>query len=180
MTYPLDIIVEKAKEFAHEAHDSIGQKRKYSGLPYWVHTDEVAELVATVTDDQEMIAAAHLHDVVEDVDKAPYDLRTIMELFGARVASLVFYLTNVYTRDIFPHLNRAERHKYEAERLAKESPDVQTIKYADIICNTRDIVKQDPKFAKIYLAEKRHLISLMTKGEATLREKAYTNCLPVR
>ena len=60
-------LIEKAKQFAHEAHDSIGQKRKYSGEPYWVHTDAVAEKVAAIGGTEVMVAAAHLHDVLEDV-----------------------------------------------------------------------------------------------------------------
>ena len=57
----------RAKVYAREAHQRIDQRRKYSNLPYHVHLEAVAKLVATVTDDEEMIAAAWLHDVVEYV-----------------------------------------------------------------------------------------------------------------
>ena len=56
-----------AKEFAHAAHDSIKQVRKYTGEPYWNHTDAVAEVVASVGGTEDMVMAAHLHDVLEDV-----------------------------------------------------------------------------------------------------------------
>ena len=59
-------IVNRAMRFAKETHQRIDQRRKYSGQPYSVHLEQVAKIVATVTDDQEMIASAWLHDVVED------------------------------------------------------------------------------------------------------------------
>jgi len=172
MPYDKDILVEKAKEFAHEAHDFILQKRKYTGAPYWVHTDEVAAIVSTVTNDPEVIAAAHLHDVVEDVNIEPYTAQTIYDLFGSRVANLVIELTNRYTKENVPTMNRSIRKLREAERLAKISYDAQTIKYADIIANTSDISKSDPKFAPKYLSEKREILKVMTGGHPVLFGRA--------
>jgi (p)ppGpp synthase/HD superfamily hydrolase len=163
---------EKAQAFAHAAHDSIHQKRKYSGLPYWVHTDEVAAIVATVTDDPEVIAAAHLHDVVEDVNKDGYDLETIIKFFGVRVAEIVSHLTDEYTKENYPLWNRTKRKAYEAIRLSQIGYDAQTIKYADFISNTADIVKNDPNFAKTYLQEKRVILSKMDKGHPVLFGRA--------
>lgn len=57
---------ERAREFATEAHKSIDQRRKYTNQPYIVHPLTVAELVRTVPHTEEMIAAALLHDVVEE------------------------------------------------------------------------------------------------------------------
>ena len=57
-------LVKKALEFASNAHN--GQTRKYTGEPYIVHPIEVMELVREVIDDPEVLAAALLHDVVED------------------------------------------------------------------------------------------------------------------
>ena len=56
--------IAKAKEFAREAHS--GQVRKYTGLPYTTHTEEVAQIVDNYNGSKEMIAAALLHDTVED------------------------------------------------------------------------------------------------------------------
>lgn len=60
-------LINLAKEFAHRAHDAIEQKRKYSGVPYWTHTDAVAELVEKFGGSTVMVVAAHLHDWLEDV-----------------------------------------------------------------------------------------------------------------
>jgi (p)ppGpp synthase/HD superfamily hydrolase len=172
MAYPLHQLIQKAKEFAHDAHDSILQKRKYTGLPYWVHTDEVADIVATVTDDPEVIAAAHLHDVVEDVNHFPYDLVTIIKLFGARVGAIVHDLTDEYTKENYPEYNRAFRKQMEAARLSKVGYDSQTIKYGDFISNSADIIKNDPAFAKTYLQEKKAILSVMDKGHPVLFGRA--------
>ncbi len=165
-------MITKAQKFAHAAHDSIKQVRKYSGLPYWVHTDEVASIVASVTDDWEIIAAAHLHDVLEDVNTAPYDEAGIVEEFGVGVLSMVDDLTDFYTKENFPRLNRKERKELEALRLSKIHPDSQTIKYCDFISNTADIVQNDPSFAKTYLKEKQAILKIMNKGNQELYQRA--------
>ena len=59
-------LVNHAIRFATEAHQRIDHRRKYSGQPYAVHLDQVAKIVETVTNDEEMIDAAWLHDIVED------------------------------------------------------------------------------------------------------------------
>lgn len=166
------IFIEAARQFAHEAHDSIQQKRKYTGAPYWVHTDEVASIVATVTDDPEMIAAGHLHDIIEDVNDFPYNIVGIRDLFGVRVANIVSELTDEYTKENYPLLNRRTRKACEAIRLSNVSYDAQTVKYADFISNTADIVKNDPNFAKVYLAEKRAILKVMTDGHPVLFGRA--------
>jgi (p)ppGpp synthase/HD superfamily hydrolase len=147
-------LVEQAADLAKAAHE--GQRRKYTGEPYWHHLRNVAELVAEVTDDEEMIAAAWLHDTLEDT---AVDYSTIRSGFGQRVAQLVLELTDEYTHEKYPGMNRASRKKAEAERLSKISADARTIKLADIKDNTRDIVERDPGFAKIYLAEKRDILA---------------------
>ena len=58
-------IVKEAYRFAEEAHK--GQKRKGGNdIPYFTHIEETASIVKTLTDKKEVIAAAYLHDVVED------------------------------------------------------------------------------------------------------------------
>ena len=59
-------LVKRASEYATSAHQRINHRRKYNKQPYHVHLEAVAGLVASVCDDQEMIAAAWLHDTVED------------------------------------------------------------------------------------------------------------------
>ena len=75
---------EEATLFALQAHQ--GMIRKRAGIPYILHPCEVATIVSTMTTDREVLAAAVLHDVVEDT---PVSLEQIEERFGARVAKLV-------------------------------------------------------------------------------------------
>lgn len=166
--------VSKVREFAHDAHDSILQKRKYTGLPYWKHTDEVASIVATVTDDVAVIAAAHCHDILEDVFPVNpfYSPTLIQDLFGDRVLSLVVDLTDVFVKEAYPDLNRKARKQKERERLGATSPASQTVKLADLISNTQDIVVNDADFARVYLREKVALLPHLIFGDKVLWARA--------
>ena len=156
-------IVLKAKQFAIEAHDSIGQVRKYTGEPYHVHPIAVAELVREKTYDDEIVAAAFLHDVLEDV--APtmpqYGAETIRTEFGERVLSLVIELTDVFTKENYPELNRKKRKSLEAERISKISESAKLIKRADLFDNSKTIMGS--RFEKAWLEEKEILESLIGK-----------------
>ena len=77
-------LVSEAVAFAVKAHD--GMRRKKSDLPYILHPMEAAVIVSTMTEDQNLIAAAALHDVVED---AGITIEEIEEKFGKRVRELV-------------------------------------------------------------------------------------------
>ena len=77
-------LVSEAIAFAVKAHD--GMRRKKSDAPYILHPMEAAVIVGTMTDDQNLIAAAALHDVVEDAD---ITINEIEERFGKRVRELV-------------------------------------------------------------------------------------------
>src|ERR1700733_11171850 len=90
-------LLEKAEEFAIQAHGSIAHKRKYTDEPYYVHPERVAKLVATVTSDIEVVAAAWLHDVLEDVapKNSNFNVDAIFKSFGDRVLHLVLEVTDV-------------------------------------------------------------------------------------
>ena len=77
-------LVSEAIIFAVKVHD--GMRRKKSGVPYILHPLEAATIVGTMTDDQEIIAGAVLHDVVEDTDTT---IDEIEEKFGKRIRELV-------------------------------------------------------------------------------------------
>lgn len=158
-------IYEKAKMFAVEAHGSIGQVRKYTGEPYHVHVQAVAELVATKTNDEEILAAACLHDVLEDVapSMSQYGKETILQEFGERVLNLVVELTDVYTKENHPDLNRKKRKQLEAERLAQVSEDAKLIKRADLFDNNKSIM--GTSFEKVWLQEKAVLDSVLGTWE---------------
>lgn len=87
-------IFEKAVCFATEKHS--GQVRKLSNAPYILHPLEVAAIVGTMTDDKEILAAAVLHDTVEDTDTT---LEEIRENFGKRVSLLVMTETEEKRED---------------------------------------------------------------------------------
>lgn len=157
-------IVEKARLFAQEAHKD--QKRKYSGEPYFVHCEEVAKIVESIGADDNMIAAAYLHDTVEDTGTP---LAMIVDEFGMDVAALVEDLTDV-SKPIDG--NRATRKKIDRLHTAKASPRAKTIKLADLISNSKDILKRDPDFAKVYLAEKKLLLEVLTEGNGFLYQQA--------
>jgi (p)ppGpp synthase/HD superfamily hydrolase len=154
-------IYHKARLFAVEAHGSIGQLRKYTGEPYHVHAHAVAELVATRTDDEEVLAAACLHDVLEDVEplKPEWGRGRILEEFGPRVLDIVIELTNVYTKENHPDLNRKARKALEAERLSKVCEEAKLIKRADLFDNSKSIV--GTSLEKVWLAEKKVLDELL-------------------
>lgn len=160
-------LVEHARMFAHGAHFAVGQLRKYTNEPYIVHPFEVASIVATVPDaTEEMIAAAWLHDVVEDTGVT---LDQVHLLFGANVAKLVFWLTDQSKPE---DGNRAARKAIDRAHIAAAPAEAQTVKLADLISNTKSIMAHDEAFAKVYLEEKRLLLEVMTKGHPALMAEA--------
>ena len=90
-------LVSEAIAFAVQVHD--GMRRKKSEAPYILHPMEAAVIVGTMTDDQNLIAAAALHDVVED---AGITIEEIEKKFGARVRELVASETEDKRADLPP------------------------------------------------------------------------------
>ena len=168
----LNNLVVRARKFAAEAHQ--GQTRKYTGDPYMVHPTQVAAMVAAMGDVGEgfecharAIVAAYLHDVVEDTDVTVDDIR---DEFGPEVARLVEELTDVSKPE---DGNRSFRKAMDREHLSKASHVAREIKYADLINNAFDIVLHDPRFAGVYLEEKRLLLEAMDNGcDTPLRQLA--------
>ena len=68
--------------------------------------------------------------------------------------------------------NRAVRKAIDKDHLAEQNAEVQTIKLADVISNSKDIKANDPKFAKVYIEEMKALLKVLTKGDKTLYAKA--------
>lgn len=160
------MLVNKAKTFAKQAHEAIDQRRKYTNDPYIVHPASVAKLVASVTDDEAMICAAWLHDVVEDT---PVTIEEIQAEFGEDVAQLVADLTDV-SKPVDG--NRKIRKEIDRGHTALASPRAKTIKLADLIDNSSSIAKYAPGFAKIYMQEKKALLAVLKEGDQTLYQMA--------
>lgn len=148
-------LINKAKEFSKLSHE--GQVRKYTGEPYLSHPKSVAKLVEMVGGTEEMIAAAWLHDVVEDCD---VKIETIEDEFGKIVASYVLWLSDTSKK---LHGNRAIRKSIDASVINHAPQEVKTVKVADIIDNSKSIMENDPQFAKVYLREKAMLLSTSLK-----------------
>jgi (p)ppGpp synthase/HD superfamily hydrolase len=160
-------IVRKAQVYAMAAHAAVGQRRKYTNEPYIVHPAEVAKIVAGVPGSTpDMVAAAWLHDVVEDTGCTYNDIHMG---FGTDIATLVGWLTDVSKPEDGP---RWYRKKMDREHTAEAPAEAQTIKLADLISNSKSIMAHDPKFAKVYLEEKRLLLDVMTRGDAGLMAEA--------
>jgi len=157
-------MLDRVLEFATAAHGD--QKRKYTGEPYITHPIAVAEIVKTVPHTDEMIAAALLHDVVEDTHVT---LDQIEDNFGGKVAELVGWLTDISRPE---DGNRRFRKSLDRDHSANAPAEAQTIKLADLIHNTESIEKHDPGFYTVYKQEKIELLKVLTKGDPTLLVRA--------
>ena len=115
--------------------------------------------MVTVDSAVETIATAWLHDCREDQGVMGEEIE---RRFGMRVAVGVALLSD------FEQGNRADRKAAGRDRLASAPGWVQTIKAADLISNTASIVQHDPKFASVYLEERRLLLDVLTKADARL------------
>jgi myo-inositol-1(or 4)-monophosphatase len=130
-------LVSEAIAFAVKAHD--GMRRKKSNAPYILHPIEAAVIVGTMTDDQNLIAAAVLHDVVED---AGITIEEIEERFGKRVRELV----QSETEDKRDHLPPAETwriRKEESLAVLKNTEDlgVLMVWLGDKLANMRSLYR---------------------------------------
>jgi Guanosine polyphosphate pyrophosphohydrolases/synthetases len=146
--------------------ERIDQRRKYTQQPYREHLEAVAGLVAQVTDDPEMLAAAWLHDTVEDT---PATFGEIERAFGPAVRALVADLTDV---SVPGDGNRAVRKAIDRQHTARASTRAKTIKLADLIDNCRDICAHDPRFARVYLSEAAALLEVLDAGDPGLYRQA--------
>jgi|JI10StandDraft_1071094.scaffolds.fasta_scaffold117428_8 (p)ppGpp synthase/HD superfamily hydrolase len=159
-------LTERAYVFAKAAHEAVGQMRKYTGEPYIGHPIEVAGILQTVPHTDAMLAAALLHDTVEDTQVTEADIE---REFGSEVADLVSWLSDVSCSE---DGNRAARKAIDLEHTSRAPAAAKTIKLADLISNTMRIVAHDPKFARVYLSEKAALLEVLKDGDPTLWARA--------
>ena len=130
-------LVSEAIAFAVKAHD--GMRRKKSNAPYILHPMEAAVIVGTMTDDQNLIAAAALHDVVEDAD---ITIDKIEEKFGRRVRELVESETEDKRADLPPESTWRIR-KEESLEVLKNTNDIGVLMVwlGDKLANMRSIYR---------------------------------------
>ena len=168
-------ILQKTTGFAKSAHGP--QRRKFVDEPYVNHLVRVMNICSEYTNDIPTLCAALLHDVLEDTDTTKQELLDYLHGIldheqSQRTMTLVEELTDIYTKKNYPRLNRRQRKNKEATRLAHSESASQTIKYADIIDNSSDILNAEPDFAKLFLYECRNLLKVMIDGNAELRQRA--------
>ncbi|RYY85069.1 MAG: HD domain-containing protein, partial [Chitinophagaceae bacterium] len=144
---------------------------------YIVHPLRVMELLEARGAGRVQLAAALLHDVLEDTRVTEEELlrflRSITDSNEAEaVLLLVVELTDVFTTSAYPQWARKRRKEAETERMGRISGAAQTVKYADILDNCREIVREDPGFAPKFLKECKGLLEAMTAGDPNLRAEA--------
>ena len=125
-------LLDRAILFAVKAH--AGTARRGKGFPYIVHPMEAMAIAATMTDGQEVLAAAALHDVVEDTDVTLDELR---DMFGERVAQLVDTESDRRT----PALDWRARKEESLRRLSLASRDEKIVAMGDKLSNMRAIAR---------------------------------------
>ena len=130
-------LVSEAIMFAVAAHD--GMRRKKSETPYILHPMEAAVIVSTMTDDQNLIAAAALHDVVED---AGITIEEVEAKFGKRVRELVASETEDKRADLPPASTWRIR-KEESLNVLKNTDDIAVLMVwiGDKLSNIRAIYR---------------------------------------
>ena len=127
-------LLDRAIIFAVQAHHNT--ERRGKGFPYIVHPMEAVEIVATMTTDQELLAAAALHDTIEDTDVTYEQIR---EAFGERVANLVHAESDQFTEGVSEEESWHDRKEAAINRLAATSHDAKIVAMGDKLSNMRAI-----------------------------------------
>ncbi|MBQ0063660.1 MAG: TIGR02172 family protein [Prevotella sp.] len=127
-------LLDEAIIFAVTAHG--GTERRGKGFPYIVHPMEAVEIVATMTADQELLAAAALHDVVEDTDVTIEEIR---QRFGDRVAQLVKAESEIPVVGVSETASWRERKQAAIARIENSSREEKIVAMGDKLSNMRAI-----------------------------------------
>ena len=142
MNGPLDTsLLDRAILFAVQAH--AGTERRGKGFPYIVHPMEAMSIAATMTADQEILAAAALHDVVEDTK---ISLDRIRELFGDRIARLV----DTESDRLGEGLDWRSRKEDSLRRLKKATYDGKIVALGDKLSNMRAIARDYTSMGEVF------------------------------
>ena len=165
-------IIDEAKLIARKAHE--GQYRSWSNNPYFVHCERVANRVVKLPwIAEEDIAAAYLHDVLEDVAIPQSKLleysNLILEKCGTTVLNLVLELTKPSVD--YPHLPRAKKLEMDWKHLDKVSDRAKRIKLVDRIDNVSDMEGASLNFMRKYADESGHLMILIGNVDLELAKE---------
>jgi len=129
-------LLDRAIVFAVHAH--AGTERRGKGFPYIVHPMEAVEIVATMSPDQELLAAAALHDTVEDTDVT---VKQIRAEFGDRIASLVASESDTFEPGVSEEDSWHARKQAAIDHLSAASRDAKIVALGDKLSNMRAIAR---------------------------------------
>ena len=129
-------LLDRAIVYAVKAHHNT--ERRGKGFPYIVHPMEAMEIVATMTADQELLAAAALHDTVEDTDVTVDDIR---REFGDRIADLVHSESDQFEEGVSEEDSWHDRKQAAINRLMSASHDTKVVAMGDKLSNMRAIAR---------------------------------------
>ena len=129
-------VLDRAILFAVKAHS--GTERRGKGYPYVVHPLEAVAIVATMTNDQDLLAAAALHDTVEDTDVT---IEQIRAEFGDRVAALVAVESDEMPTDVPEEDTWHARKQASIDRIANAGRDAKMVALGDKLSNMRAIAR---------------------------------------
>ena len=127
-------LLDRAIVFAVRAHHN--SERRGKGFPYIVHPMEAVEIVATITPDQELLAAAVLHDTIEDTDVTMEQIRAE---FGDRIANLVQAESDHFVEGVSEAESWHDRKQAAIDRLAAAPHDAKMVALGDKLSNMRAI-----------------------------------------
>lgn len=129
-------LVDKAIKFAVDAH--AGTERRGKGFPYVIHVLEAMEIVATISNDPELLAAAALHDTIEDTS-VTYD--RLKAEFGGRIADLVDSESDRFDNSLSEEDSWRSRKQAAIDRIAAGTRDSKIVAMGDKLSNMRAIAR---------------------------------------
>jgi guanosine-3',5'-bis(diphosphate) 3'-pyrophosphohydrolase len=143
--------VSRARDFGTRVHDD----QLYGIFPYWKHLQDVENVLIRFGygDDFELLAAAWLHDVMEDKGIQFHDIE---DSFGIKVANLVLHVTDDHGK------NRKERKANMYEKL-KAYPYSTPLKIADRIANMEWSLLTNLSLLEMYIKEHRDFMAFLYK-----------------
>lgn len=129
-------ILDRAIIFATNAHKD--QFRKGTQIPYILHPMEAAAIVGSMTTDEEVIAGAILHDVVEDTETT---VEEVIRVFAERIGSFVASESENKREDLPAELTWKIRKQETLDHLSAASIEVKMITLGDKLSNMRAIYR---------------------------------------
>ena len=129
-------LLQRAIEFAVKKHT--GQVRKGTTIPYVTHVIEAMEIVSRMTEDEELRAAAVLHDTLEDTDTLKEELS---DVFGPQVADLVAAESENKREELPPEQTWAIRKAETVKHLSQSGTEIKMLALGDKLSNVRAMAR---------------------------------------